>query len=48
MATALAGRVDYLVTLNIHDFPPKKQFAGVTIITPDAFVRLLGHEASEE
>ncbi len=40
MATALAGRVDYLVTWNTKDFPPKKRFAGITIITPDAFLRL--------
>ena len=40
MATALAGEVDYLVTWNVKDFPPKKRFAGVTIITPDAFLRL--------
>lgn len=42
MATALAGRADYLVTWNTKDFPPKKRFAGITIITPDAFLRLLG------
>lgn len=41
MATALAGKVDYLVTQNTKDFPPKKRFAGITIITPDAFLRLL-------
>ncbi|HFQ93337.1 MAG TPA: PIN domain-containing protein [Anaerolineae bacterium] len=41
MATALMGRVDYIVTSNTKDFPPKKQFAGITIITPDAFLRLL-------
>ncbi len=40
MATALAGRVDYLVTWNTKDFPPKHRFAGITIITPDAFLRL--------
>jgi predicted nucleic acid-binding protein len=40
MATALAGQVDYLVTWNIRDFPPKKRFAGITILTPDAFLRL--------
>jgi predicted nucleic acid-binding protein len=40
MATAIAGRVDYLVTWNTKDFPPKKRFAGITIITPDAFLRL--------
>lgn len=40
MATALAGQVDYLVTWNTKDFPPKKRFAGITIITPDAFLRL--------
>ncbi len=41
MATALMGRVDYIVTNNTKDFPPKKQFAGITVITPDAFLRLL-------
>ena len=39
MATALIGKVDYLVTWNTKDFPPKKRFAGVTVITPDAFLR---------
>jgi predicted nucleic acid-binding protein len=42
MATALAGRVDYLVTWNTRDFPPKQRFAGITILTPDAFLRLPG------
>ena len=41
MATALIGAVDYLVTNNTRDFPPKRQFAGITIITSDAFLRLL-------
>lgn len=41
MATALAGKVDYLVTSNTRDFPPKKRFAGITIITPDAFLGLI-------
>ncbi len=40
MATALAGEVDYLVTWNTKDFPPKHRFAGITIITPDAFLQL--------
>lgn len=44
MATALAGQVDYLVTWNTRDFPPKLRFAGVTIITPDAFLQLFGVE----
>jgi predicted nucleic acid-binding protein len=44
MATALAGRVDYLVTWNTKDFPPKQRFAGITMITPDAFLRLFGVE----
>ncbi len=30
-----------LVTQNLRDFPPKMRFAETTIITPDAFVRLL-------
>ncbi len=42
MATALVGRADYVVTWNVKDFPPKQRFAGVTIITPDGFLRLLG------
>ena len=41
MATAIQGGVDYLVTNNTKDFPPKKQFAGIIVITPDAFLRLL-------
>lgn len=41
MATALAGRVDYLVTWNIKDFPPKQRFAGVTVLTPEAFLKIL-------
>jgi predicted nucleic acid-binding protein len=40
LATALAGKADYLVTQNIKDFPPKLRFAGTTIITPEAFLRL--------
>lgn len=39
MATAIAGRVDYLVTSNTKDFPPKMRFAGITVLTPDAFLR---------
>jgi predicted nucleic acid-binding protein len=42
MATALAGRVDYLVTQNTKDFPPKQRFAGITILTPEAFLQILG------
>ena len=42
MATALAGQVDYLITWNTRDFPPKQRFAGITVLTPDAFLRLLG------
>lgn len=45
MATALAGHADYLVTWNTRDFPPKRRFAGVTILTPDAFLRRLGSES---
>ena len=40
MATALAGGAEYIVTWNTRDFPPKRRFAGVTILTPDAFIRL--------
>lgn len=46
MATALAGKVDYLVTWNTRDFPPKLRFANITILTPDAFLRLLGKTGS--
>ena len=41
MKTALIGNADYLVTNNTKDFPPKKRYAGITMITPDAFLRLL-------
>jgi predicted nucleic acid-binding protein len=41
IATALAGKADYLVTQNLKDFPPKLRFAGVTMVTPEAFIRLL-------
>jgi predicted nucleic acid-binding protein len=41
MATALSGKVDYLVTQNTRDFPPKLRFAGITIVTQDAFLHLL-------
>jgi len=41
MATALAGHVDHLVTWNTKDFPPKQHFAGITVLIPDAFLRLL-------
>lgn len=40
MATAIVGGVDYLVSDNTKDFPPKKRFAGITVITSDAFLRL--------
>jgi predicted nucleic acid-binding protein len=45
MATALAGQADVVVTWNIKDFPPKKRFAGITIVTPDAFLAALGRSA---
>lgn len=41
MATALAGKADYLVTDNTRHFPPKSRFAGITIVTGNAFLRLL-------
>jgi predicted nucleic acid-binding protein len=44
MATALAGKADYLVTQNVKDFPPKLRFASTTIITQEAFLRLLEPE----
>jgi predicted nucleic acid-binding protein len=42
MATAIAGRADYLVTANTSDFPPKHRFAGTTLITPAAFAERMG------
>ncbi len=39
MATALIGQADYLVTWNTKDFPAKRRFAGITIVTPDVFLR---------
>ena len=45
MATAIAGQVDYVVTWNTKDFPPKRRFAGITIITPDAFLQEMGRRA---
>ncbi|MFN3981512.1 MAG: putative toxin-antitoxin system toxin component, PIN family [Caldilinea sp.] len=41
MATALIGGVNYLVTANTHDFPPKQRFAGITVITPNAFLSIV-------
>jgi len=41
MATALIGGVDYLVTANTRDFPPKQRFAGIPVMTPDAFLGVL-------
>ena len=35
--------VDYLVTWNTRYLPPKRRFAGITILAPDAFLRRLGH-----
>lgn len=40
LATALAGQADFLVTQNTKDFPPKLRFAGTTIITLEAFLRI--------
>lgn len=45
MATAIMGKVDFLVTWNVKDFPPKRRFAGTTIVTPDAFLRDISSEA---
>lgn len=42
MATAIIGKADFLVTWNTKDFPPKRRFADITIITPDAFIRNIG------
>lgn len=41
MATALIGGVDYLVTANKYDFPPKQRFAGITVISPNAFLSIV-------
>jgi predicted nucleic acid-binding protein len=38
MATAIIGKADFLVTWNTKDFPPKRRFADITIITPDTFI----------
>lgn len=43
MATAIAGEADYLVTED-KDFPPKKRFAGTTLISPEAFAERMGIE----
>jgi hypothetical protein len=40
LLSAARGPLIALVTWNTKDFPPKKRFAGITIITPDAFLRL--------
>ena len=45
MATAIAGQADFIVTWNVKDFPPKRRFAGTTIITPDAFLTDLSRSA---
>lgn len=42
MATAIVGKADFLVTANTKDFPPKKIFAGTTLITPEAFAERMG------
>ena len=44
MATAIVGKADFLVTANTKDFPPKKRFAGTTLITPEAFAERIGIE----
>lgn len=36
MATALVGEAEFLVTED-KDFPPKKKFAGTSVITVEAF-----------
>jgi predicted nucleic acid-binding protein len=46
MATALAGQADVVVTWNTTDFPPKKRFAGITIVTPDTFLAQLARSAA--
>jgi len=42
----VVGQAQYLVTANTRHFPPGQSFAGVTIITPEAFLRLLAFEES--
>ncbi|HFD39542.1 MAG TPA: PIN domain-containing protein [Anaerolineae bacterium] len=48
MATALAGRAEYIVTWNVRDFPPKKRFAGfITIVTPEVFLQRLASKIKQ-
>ena len=47
IAAAVAAHVEYLVTANTSDFPPGETFAGVTVITPEDFIRLLATSSEE-
>lgn len=38
LATALAGRTEYIVSLNTRDFPVDDEAAGVRFLTPQAFL----------
>lgn len=41
LATALAGHARYIVSENTRDFPPNGVFAGVSYMTPDAFLEII-------
>lgn len=48
LATALTAQADYLVTANTRDFPPGQRFGRLTIVTPQQFLDILIHQATEE
>lgn len=41
LAAAMIAHADYIVTANLNDFPAQALPAGVTAISPDAFVLML-------
>jgi len=41
LAAALVGKAGYVVSWNIHDFPPSGAFAGVWYLTPPDFYEIL-------
>jgi hypothetical protein len=43
LETALNGRADALVTLNINDFKPASHF-GLSVLPPNVFLRQLQEE----
>jgi predicted nucleic acid-binding protein len=43
LETALNGRADALVTLNVDDFKPARNF-GLSVLPPGAFLRQLREE----